>query len=56
MNGGHAGESAIDTDLYEGGRRGTKRTWEEDYGDGMIFYDVLYWRPFGRLWEIAELF
>ena len=33
VNGGFSGESGIDNTMYEGGRRGTKRTFEE-YDDG----------------------
>ena len=35
VNGKFAGESGIDTNLYEGGRRGTKRMFEE-YDNGKI--------------------
>ena len=33
VNGGFSGESGIDNNLYEGGRRGTKRMLE-DYDNG----------------------
>ena len=35
VNGGFAGESGIDNNLYEGGRRGTKRMFEE-YDNGKL--------------------
>lgn len=35
VNGGFAGEPGIDTNLYEGGRRGTKRMFEE-YDKGKL--------------------
>ena len=36
VNGGFAGESGIDINLYEGGRRGTKRMFEE-YDEGKLY-------------------
>ena len=44
VNGGFSGESAIDNSLYEGGRRGTKRSLE-DYDNGKIVKSrVKMWR------------
>ena len=40
VNGGFAGESGIDNNLYEGGRRGTKRMFEE-YDNGKLLIHLI---------------
>ena len=42
--GRYADESGVDNTMYEGGRRGTKRTWE-DYDDGKLIMLTRMFRP-----------
>ena len=55
VNGGFSGESGIDNNLYEGGRRGTKRMLE-DYDNGKSWQILSLWLHRSGAWDVPNNF